>query len=60
MNRASPVEIRQMLEAVDALAKAGIMFVPVPVLDDAEKARYLKLMNDQLRRAEELAIGGDE
>lgn len=35
MNRASPVELRQSLEMANALASAGIRFVPVPVINDA-------------------------
>lgn len=36
MKKASPVELRQSLEMANALASAGIRFVPVPVNDDAE------------------------
>lgn len=35
MKRASPVELRQSLEMANALASAGIRFVPVPVINDA-------------------------
>lgn len=34
MKRASPVELRQSLEMANALASAGIRFVPVPVIND--------------------------
>lgn len=36
MKKASPVELRQSLEMANALASAGIRFVPVPVMNDAE------------------------
>lgn len=36
MNKASPVELRQSLEMANALASAGIRFVSVPVVNDAE------------------------
>jgi hypothetical protein len=35
MKKASPVELRQSLEMANALASAGIRFVPVPVINDA-------------------------
>ena len=35
MKRASPVELRQSLEMANALASAGVRFVPVPVINDA-------------------------
>lgn len=41
MNKASPVELRQSLEMANALASAGIRFVPVPVINDAEFNRLV-------------------
>lgn len=41
MKRASPVELRQSLEMANALASAGIRFVPVPVINDAEFNRLV-------------------
>lgn len=39
MERASPALIRKSLEAANIMAKAGIMFVPIPVasVEDATK-----------------------
>lgn len=59
MNKASPIDMRKMLDVVDVLKRAGIMFVPIPVLNDEDKAKYLELMNDQLEKAVTLA-GSDE
>ena len=42
MNKASPVELRQSLEMANALASAGIRFVPVPVINDAEFNRLVE------------------
>ena len=38
MNRASPVDLRLALEMAHSLAKAGVVFVPVPVLSNEDKA----------------------
>lgn len=37
MNRASPVEMRQALEAAQAYKAAGILFVAIPVFSEEEK-----------------------
>ena len=34
MNKATPVEMRKCLVAVEAMKMAGIRFVPMPVLSD--------------------------
>lgn len=56
MNRASPVELRQSLEMANALASAGIRFVPVPVINDAEFNRLVyesrKIIDGMLIEAE--------
>lgn len=54
MNRASPVELRKAIEAAQAFVKAGILFVPIPVMDEQDHedlkfklhARMYKLMAD--------------
>jgi len=42
MNRASPAEIRRALEAASAYSKAGILFVPIPVLDAADHTALIE------------------
>lgn len=37
MNKASPVEMRKALEHVDMFKRAGILFVPIPIIDDADR-----------------------
>ena len=37
MERASPVEMRKCLELVDQLKKAGIAFMPIPIIEDQEE-----------------------
>lgn len=56
MNKASPVELRQSLEMANALASAGIRFVPVPVINDAGFNRLvdesMKIIDGMLIEAE--------
>ena len=35
MNKASPVDLRKAMETATALMKAGVLFVPIPVVDGA-------------------------
>lgn len=37
MNRASPIETRSSLEVANTYAKAGISFVPMPALSEAQR-----------------------
>ena len=37
MERASPVELRKAVDMANALVKVGLSFVPMPVLDDADR-----------------------
>jgi len=53
MNRASPVQLRQALEMVKAMAEAGVLFVPMPVRSEVEHANLTAQMMDRL---EQLAI----
>lgn len=48
MNKASPVDMRKMLNVVNSFKRCGIMFVPIPVLNDEDKEKYIELMSDQL------------
>lgn len=38
MNRARPVDMRKAMDMACALRDAGILFVPIPVANDAEQA----------------------
>lgn len=53
IERASPVEIRKALDVARELAQAGILFVPVPVLDQQDKAQMEALLQNQMARFEE-------
>ena len=49
MNRASPVGMRKALVLVDGLKKAGILFVPVPVLNEAHRIKLGNMVNEALQ-----------
>lgn len=40
--KSNPSDMRRALEMVEAMKNAGIMFVPVPVFNDAEAKQKLK------------------
>lgn len=52
MNRASPAQLRKAIDAANAMLKAGILFVPMPVADAEEHARRV---DDADARLEEMA-----
>ena len=52
MNRASSVDIRNALAVVNTLVKAGIDFVPVPVLSDEDKAILVRDVQMRLAQIE--------
>lgn len=41
MKQASPAQLRKAMVAAQTYVKAGILFVPVPVLDDADHAQLV-------------------
>lgn len=60
MNRASPVDLRNALEIAENLVKAGIDFVPVPVLSHEDKAilvRDVKMRLSQIENEREINNG---
>lgn len=57
MQRASPVELRKALEVVETLKKAGVLFVPMPVLN---KEDHERLIADFKVRLESIEVGCEE
>lgn len=55
--RASPVQMRKSLEVVDALKRAGVWFVPIPVLDEAEFNERISEMANKLEEIEQANAG---
>ncbi len=56
VNKATPVQMRNALEAVEHFRKAGIRFVPMPVIDDECYAATVKKMLGRLQTLEERAL----
>lgn len=52
MNRANPKDLRLALDSSNMMAKAGILFVCIPVLNGEDHAKLLRLM---LQRLDHLA-----
>lgn len=48
MNRASAPDLRKAIEAAHTLLKAGILFVPVPVMDEADRERLQSMLFSRL------------
>lgn len=48
MKRANPANLRRALEAAQAMAKAGIDFVPVPVRSDTDRAELVYMVKQRL------------
>lgn len=51
MQRADPVEMRKALVAADSMRNAGILFVPMPVLN---KDDYKEMITEVMRRLDVL------
>jgi hypothetical protein len=49
--------MRKALEAVENMKKAGLLFVPMPVLSEADHA---ELLQDMMRRLEDMEQGRDK
>ena len=54
MKRATPVETRKCLQAVEAFKQAGIRFIPMPVLDDADNDALAGQMKERLEKIERM------
>lgn len=50
MIKASPVDIRRSLEIVDSMEKAGINFVPIPIMNDRDHESLNRILNRRLDR----------
>ncbi|WP_159245022.1 DUF1382 family protein [Pseudomonas koreensis] len=53
MNRANPKDLRDALVTANTFAKAGILFVAMPVTDKADHADLLNQMGERLEKLEQ-------
>lgn len=56
MNKATPVEMRKCLVAVEALKMAGVRFVPMPVFSDADNDELCEQMKERLGKIEAMCL----
>lgn len=55
MQRATPIQTRQSLQIVEELKKAGMRFVPIPVLDDEDFEKLTTELKKKLEKIEQFA-----
>jgi hypothetical protein len=55
IERASPVQMRKILELVDLMKRAGVLFVPVPVFSEDEFHAELVRVEQRLQLIEKEA-----
>lgn len=48
MNRASPVDLRKAIELATQLMRAGVLFVPMPALNEDDHAALVTQMEHRL------------
>lgn len=60
IEKASPVEMRKALEAVEYLKQAGLLFVPVPVLGEENHEQIKALALKQMDRIVEIVEKDNE
>lgn len=58
MERAAPVQMRKAMESAEALKRAGILFVAVPVLDEADHAELIRDTLLRLGKIEKTCLDG--
>ena len=55
MNRANPADLRRAAEMTQRFVKAGILFVPMPALDQADHDALVAQSAERLERMAQLA-----
>lgn len=59
MMRATPVSMRKALEAARVYAESGLLFVPMPVLNDSDHAELVAQAGERLERMAQQQEGGE-
>ncbi len=60
MKRANPAQLRQSLEVAHGLIKAGIRFVCMPVVDEADGLNLASQATERLERLALIAEAGEK
>jgi hypothetical protein len=60
MNRASPVDLRKAMEASQTFLKAGLRFVPMPVLNERDFNDLVKQCDSRLTLIEQYGESADD
>ena len=55
LERCNPAKMRDRLSIVDSMKKAGITFVPIPVMGEEDKGKMMLLLYSRLNALEKLA-----
>ncbi|MDD1958984.1 DUF1382 family protein [Pseudomonas sp. 39004] len=55
MMRATPVSMRRALEAARTYAEHGILFVPMPVFNEADQSDLVRQVDERLERMAAMA-----
>jgi len=58
--RCSPMQMRKMLQIVEALKSAGMEFVPVPVLNEDDRDKLLAFTASRLDKLASAAEGNTD
>ncbi|MGE1156988.1 DUF1382 family protein [Pseudomonas kitaguniensis] len=60
MKRANPAQLRQSLEVANTMAKHGIRFVCMPVVDEADLANLASQAEERLERMALIAEAAEQ
>lgn len=60
MKRANPARLRQSLEVANTMARHGIRFVCMPVVDEADGANLAHQANERLERMALIAEAAEQ
>lgn len=60
MKRANPAQLRQAIELANKMVKLGILFVCVPVVDEADHLNLATQATERLERMALIAEAGEQ
>lgn len=56
MQRSNVADMRQAMETADMMKRAGILFVPIPVLNNSDHANLIGALKNRLEKIEKDAF----